>query len=205
MDLSWATILGFLSTALIVEMTPGPNMVWLALLSATEGRRTAFAAMIGIALGLAVQGALAAAGIGAVLQTYPAAYQALRWAGAGYLLWLAWESWRDAGHPEHHQRGGGETPAQAFRSGLMTNLLNPKAALFYLAILPGFLSASSGIKEAAALVVLYLLVATAVHLAIAVAAAEARRFFNNPIASARLHRIQSGALVLVCLWVIWKT
>ncbi len=205
MDLSWATLVGFLTTALIVEITPGPNMVWLALLSATEGRRVGLAAVAGIALGLGVQGALAAAGVGALLQAYPASYLVLRWAGVGYLSWLAWQSWQDASNPDHLQPGGGETPGQAFKAGLLTNLLNPKAAVFYLAILPGFLSASAGVIEASVLVAVYLLVATGIHLGIALAAAEARRFFANPRASARLHRVQALTLVLVSAWVIFKT
>lgn len=180
-------------------------MIWLGLLAATEGRRTAFAAVAGIALGLTVQGVLAALGLGVVFQAYPAAYQSLRWAGVAYLLWLAWESWHDASNPAHHQPGGGETPAEAFRAGLLTNLLNPKAALFYLAILPGFLPALAGRTEAGLLVGLYLAVATAVHLGIVLAAAATRRLIDTPHTSARLHRLQAVALVLVSFWVIWKT
>lgn len=205
MDLGLAELAGFLLTVLIIEVTPGPNMVWLALLAATEGRRAAFAAVAGITLGLAVQGALAVAGVSAVFQVWPAAYQALRWAGVGYLLWLAWDSWQDAGNPAHLAPGGGETPAEAFRSGLLTNLLNPKAALFYLAMLPGFLPKGSGSPEATRLVVIYLAVASTIHLGIALAATRARRIVENPVAAARLHRVQAAALVLVALWVLAKT
>ena len=127
-------LLPFAATALVIELTPGPNMVWLALLAATEGRRPALAAVAGVALGLAAMGGLLSLGIGALIETQPALLAVLRWAGVGFLLWLAWESWRDAGRPAHHQPGGGETPAQAFVRGLLTNLLNPKAALFFLLI-----------------------------------------------------------------------
>jgi threonine/homoserine/homoserine lactone efflux protein len=204
-DLGLAGPAGFLLTVLIVEITPGPNMVWLALLAATEGRRAAFAAVAGITLGLAVQGVLAVAGVSAVFQVWPAAYQTLRWAGVGYLLLLAWRSWQDAGNPAHLASGGGETPAEVFRAGLLTNLLNPKAALFYLAMLPGFLPNTSGWPEAARLVVIYLAVASSIHLVIALASARARRIMENPVASARLHRVQAAALVLVALWVLAKT
>lgn len=205
MDLDLATLGGFLLTVLIVEVTPGPNMVWLALLSASSGRRAGLAAVGGITLGLAVQGALAVAGIGAVFAAFPAAYQALRLAGVAYLLWLGWQSWRDAATPEHHLPGHGETAAQAFRSGLLTNLLNPKAALFYLALLPGFLPPDSGLSDAALLVVLYLAVASSIHLLIAVAALRTRRWVEDPAASARLHRVQAVALGLVALWVLART
>lgn len=205
MDLTAGALAGFLLTVLIVEITPGPNMVWLALMSATEGRRTGMAAVAGITLGLALQGALAMAGISALFEAVPAAYQALRWAGVGYLLWLGWQSWRDAGNPAHHRPGGGETPGAAFRSGLVTNLLNPKAALFYLAMLPGFLPQTGRWPDAALLVLLYLVVASSVHLGICLAAAKARRIAEDPVASARLHRVQALALGLVALWVLAKT
>ena len=205
MDLTLAALAAFLLTVLIVEITPGPNMIWLALLSATEGRRTGLAAVAGITLGLALQGALAAAGISAFVQSFPMAYQALRWVGVGYLLWLGWQSWRDAGRPDHHLPGGGETPAQAFRAGLVTNLLNPKAALFYLALLPGFLPPAAGLADMSLLVLIYLAVASGLHLVICLAAAEARRLVENPAVSARLHRVQAVALALVAVWVLAQT
>lgn len=205
MDLNDPLLAAFLATAVMVEITPGPNMLWLALMAVTEGRRTALAAVAGVALGLAVQGALAAAGVSILVQSYPALYQALLWGGAAYLLWMAWESWKDADDPLHHQPGGGETVAKAFSAGLITNLLNPKAALFYLALLPGFLPTDSQPADAALLVSLYVLVATAIHLAIVLAAATARRLFNTPKLSARLHRVQALGLVLVSLWIILKT
>lgn len=205
MDLEGARIAGFLLTVLVVEITPGPNMVWLALLSATEGRRAGLAAVSGITLGLALQGMLAVAGIGVLFEMLPAAYQAVRWAGVGYLLWLALESWRDAGNPAHHQPGGGDGPWAAFRSGLVTNLLNPKAALFYLALLPGFLPPGAVWTATATLVALYLVVAVLAHLAICLAAAQTRRMTENPVTSARLHRVQALALIVVAAWVLAGT
>lgn len=204
MDLTGASVAAFIATAVMVEITPGPNMLWLALLAVTEGRRTALAAVAGIALGLAVQGALAAAGVSVVVQGFPALYKALVWGGAGYLLWLAWQSWKDAADPLHHQPGGGETAVEAFRAGLVTNLLNPKAALFYLALLPGFLPVENQPMDAAILVAVYVAVATAIHLGITMAAATARRLFNTAAISARLHRVQALGLVLVSLWIILK-
>lgn len=205
MDLTEVSLAGFLLTVLIVEITPGPNMVWLGLLSATEGRRTGLAAVAGITFGLALQGALAVAGISALLQSLPLAYQGLRWAGVVYLLWLGWQSWRDADTPGHHRPGGGETPAQAFLSGLLTNLLNPKAAFFYLAMVPGFLPHGSGAAEMFVLVLIYLAVACAVHLAICLAAAHGQRLVENPATSALLHKVQAVALVLVSVWVLAQT
>ena len=88
--------ISFAFAAVLVELTPGPNMAWLALLAATEGRARGFAAVAGVALGLGLMGAAAALGLAALVQTQPQVYQALRWAGMLYLLWLALEAWRAA-------------------------------------------------------------------------------------------------------------
>lgn len=198
-------LLPFAATALVIELTPGPNMIWLALLAATEGRRPAPAAVAGVALGLAAMGGLLSLGIGALIEARPALLSVLRWAGVGFLLWLAWESWRDAGNRAHHRPGGGDTPAQAFVRGLLTNLLNPKAALFFLLILPGFLPAGAGRVEGTVLAAVYVGIATAIHLAVVAAAATAGRLAADPAISARLHRIGAATLILMALWVAVET
>jgi threonine/homoserine/homoserine lactone efflux protein len=100
------TLAGFALTSVLIELTPGPNMAWLAVLAATEGRRQGYAAVAGVALGLGLVGAIAALGLAAVLQTSPLAYQTLRWAGVAYLLWMAYEAWRGADAPEDHAAAG---------------------------------------------------------------------------------------------------
>ena len=131
----WAFVLA----SALIELTPGPNMAWLAIVGATEGRRPAYAAVAGVALGLAVIGLAAALGVAALVTTSPALYSGLRWGGVVYLLWLAWDSWRDV-DGEAEARIAGRRLALYFRRGLVTNLLNPKAAVFYVAVLPGFTS-----------------------------------------------------------------
>lgn len=200
-DLAAAPVAAFAATALVIELTPGPNMIWLALLSATEGRRTGLAATAGVAAGLGLMGLALTLGLGAVLAAHPAALDTLRWGGVALLLWLAWESLRDAGDARHHRPGGGETAGQAFGRGFLTNLLNPKAALFYLLILPGFLPHDSARGAAAVLATLYVAIATGVHLAIVLTAGLAGRLAEDPALSARLHRIAAAALALLALWV----
>ncbi|MEZ5799562.1 MAG: LysE family translocator [Nitratireductor sp.] len=119
-------------------MTPGPNMTYLAIVAAGEGRRYGFMSVAGVALGLGLIGIAAALGITAVLQNSVLAWEILRWAGVLYLLWLAWEGWRGDNETvvgNHGQNRGW----LHFRRGLVTNLLNPKAAIFYVAVLPAFL------------------------------------------------------------------
>ena len=87
----------FLIAAIVMELTPGPNMAWLALLSAREGRRAGFVAVAGIALGLSLLAIAASAGFAALIDTYPLLYEAIRWAGVLFLLYLAFEAWRGEG------------------------------------------------------------------------------------------------------------
>ena len=137
--LTWATLAGFMLTSALIEITPGPNMVYLAVVAATDGRRPGFAAVAGVALGLAVVGLITALGVAMAINASPVLFQTLRWAGVVYLLYLAWDGWRDAGDGVEHAALGSSL-AKYFGRGLVTNLLNPKAAAFYIAVLPGFVS-----------------------------------------------------------------
>ena len=79
--LTWAAIAGFALTSMLIELTPGPNMAYLAVVSATQGRRPGFAAVAGVALGLSIVGLAAALGLAALIGASPVLYQALRWGG----------------------------------------------------------------------------------------------------------------------------
>lgn len=88
---------GFALAVLLIELTPGPNMAWLAGLSLAEGRRTGLAAVAGVTIGLAANALLAALGATTLLSGNALAWDVLRYGGGAFMLWLAWESWRDAG------------------------------------------------------------------------------------------------------------
>lgn len=199
-----ATLAGFALTSLLIELTPGPNMAYLALLAATEGRRPGYAAVAGVALGLAVVGVAAALGLAALIAASPFAYQALRWAGVGYLLWLAWEGWRGTTEADQFAKAGSSL-AVYFRRGLITNLLNPKAAVFYVSILPGFLMSGASVFDVITLSAVYVAVATAVHTAIVTGAGTARAWLGNPARERIIRRMLALALVGVAIWVVWKT
>jgi threonine/homoserine/homoserine lactone efflux protein len=190
----------FVVAALVIELTPGPNMAWLALVAAEQGRATAFAAVAGVTLGLGFYAAAGVAGAAQAVLQAPALYQALRWAGVGYLLWLAWAAWRAAPVAQASVRAG-----SAFRRGLIANLLNPKAALFYLTVTPAFVRPDHGdaARQLLALGVIHLTIATAVHLAIVTAAAR----FAGRLARTGLldRRVGAGLLVAVAVWTAWAS
>jgi RhtB (resistance to homoserine/threonine) family protein len=137
-------LLAFALTALVIEITPGPNMTYLAALSLSRGMRTGFAAVAGIALGLMTYGVIAAFGLAAAIDHSPWLYGLLRWGGVAYLLWLAWDAWSGKEDASPGRTVGADArPWPAFRRGLITNLLNPKVGVFYVALLPQFLPPGS--------------------------------------------------------------
>lgn len=173
-------LLGFALAVLLIELTPGPNMAWMAGLAATEGRRVGFAAMWGVALGLLLNGLFAALGLAALLQAEPRIWTALRMAGAAMMVWLSVETWRGAGDPAHSARGS-KSVKRAFLSGLMINLFNPKAYIFFVVMAPQFLGGQPlGMRQAAALTAISVTVATIIHGAIIIAGAHAHDWLADP-------------------------
>lgn len=198
--------LSFVATSLIIESTPGPNMAYLAVLSATYGRKAGFAAVLGIAAGLLTVGLAAALGVAALISSSTLAYQLLRWCGIFYLFWLAWDGWKEESESSPGKADGAVQRSKFFRRGFIVNLLNPKAAVFYMAILPGFIdTSSSAAPQALLLTVTYVLVATAMHSLIVVMAGTAQKLLENRLHRQTARRILSAALALIALWFAWET
>lgn len=205
-ELSATTLLSFVTTCLVIELTPGPNMGYLALISASRGRRAGYAATAGVALGLLLVGLAAALGLAAAIEASPVLYQLLRWAGVLYLLWLAWDGWHKSGAPEADGAGDITEDATFFLRGLMTNVLNPKAALFYVAVLPGFVDqARPVIAQTVWLSVIFVLIATAIHLTIVTLAGATERFLAEPGRRVLVRRVLSVALGGIALWFAWSS
>jgi len=135
-----ATLLTFMGAAVILYLTPGADMMFTIASGIAGGPRAGAAAAAGISLGVACHVALAAVGLAAIVEASPAAYDAIRYAGVAYLLWLAWQMW----HATPDTATGAGTVARAFRRGFVTNILNPKVALFVLAFLPQFTTPGAG-------------------------------------------------------------
>ena len=193
----------FALASFLIELTPGPNMTYLALVAAQEGRRAGFATVAGIALGLALVGAIAGVGVAELIQASTFAYETLRWAGVLFLLYLAWEGW-SAGTDV--VSAGGVARGRYFIRGLMTNLLNPKAAVFYIAVLPTFVLAGEPVlAQTLLLTALYVAVATLVHAAIVLLAGMLEPFLNDPKRERMARRVLSAMLALVAVWFGWST
>ena len=208
MTASATSLLAFVIACAIVEITPGPNMAYLAALSLSRGAAVGLAAVAGVALGLSVYGIAAAFGVAAIIENSSFLYEALRWGGVIYLLWLAWEAWATAGdigpdqaRVENHAR------ASAFRRGLITNLLNPKAAVFYVAMLPEFVNVAAGNVTAQTLKLsaIYVGIATAIHALIVLSAGFVGRHVGDTRRIAMIRRSLAIGLVAVAAWLAFST
>jgi threonine/homoserine/homoserine lactone efflux protein len=191
----------FAFAALIIELTPGPNMTYLAIVSVSNGWRAGFATVLGVALGLTIVGIVAAFGVAALIQSSDALYATLRWAGVVYLLWLAYEGWRggEAG-------SGPPDDARNFKRGLVTNLLNPKAAVFYVAVLPNFIDPGKPVlSQTLILSAVYVAIATAVHGSIVLLGGSLAPLLTNPARETVVRRTLSLLLALVAGWFAWST
>lgn len=137
---SW---LAYALISLGMVLTPGPNMIYLISRSICQGRAAGFISLGGVALGFLVYMLCAALGITALVMAVPFAYDALRFGGALYLAYLAWQAVRPGGRsPFQVQRLPHDSPRKLFTMGLVTNLLNPKVAVMYLSLLPQFIDPS---------------------------------------------------------------
>lgn len=190
----------FLLTTLLIELTPGPNMAWLALTSASHGRRSGFAAVAGIALGLALLAAASAVGLAELATRSPVVFGLLRYAGVAYLLWLAWKAW--TGEDELSPDIANQDALGAwFRHGLLLNLLNPKAAVFFITVLPAYISAEVSIApQTAVLSASYVAIATAIHLFIVAFAGHTHKWISAGNRSHVIRRVFAGLLAAIAIW-----
>lgn len=142
---SVATLLAFGLIALGLVLMPGPNMLYLASRSISQGRKAGLISLAGIGVGFLFYMLCAALGITALVFAIPYAYDALRLGGAVYLGYLAWQALKPGGRAPFAVRAlSPDSPRRLFAMGLVTNLLNPKAAVLYLSLLPQFVVPGKG-------------------------------------------------------------
>jgi threonine/homoserine/homoserine lactone efflux protein len=134
----------FVAIAALLTITPGADMAMVGRSVVTGGRREGLATTLGILAGCLIWAIVSAAGVAAVLAASETAYDALRLAGAAYLVWLGAQSlvaaWRGEHRSPEGQEGRRRRSRSAFRQGLLTNLFNPKIAIFYSTFLPQFIA-----------------------------------------------------------------
>jgi threonine/homoserine/homoserine lactone efflux protein len=135
----------FVVASVLLVLTPGPNLLYLISRTLCQGTTAGLVSLAGTTTGFVVHVLAAALGLSAVFLAVPVAYDALRLAGAAYLLYLAWDAVRPgSGGVFAPRRLPAAPPAKLYRMGLVTSILNPKVALFYLALFPQFVTPARG-------------------------------------------------------------
>ena len=177
-------MLVFGGAALVMVLTPGPNMIYLISRSICQGRKAGVISLFGVAAGFLVHMFAAAIGLTALFMAVPMAYEALKWAGAAYLLYLAWQAARPGAKSPFEARDlPNDPPRKLFLMGFLTNVLNPKIAVFYLSIFPQFVSPEHGsvFLQSILLGCVQIIISFTVNLLIALSAAKLALWFaRNP-------------------------
>ncbi len=140
-------LFAFLIATAIFSYMPGPSMLYAAAQTISRGRRAGWMASLGIHIGGYVHVFAAALGISVLFNTVPILYSLIKFAGAGYLIWLGIQFFRSSHHLSEDQIDTGkmETPKIAFWQSITVEVLNPKTAMFYIAFLPHFVDPSGGL------------------------------------------------------------
>ena len=195
---SSTSLLAFALVALAMVLTPGPNMIYLISRSITQGRIAGIISLGGVALGFVFYMLCAAFGITALLFAVPYAYEALKFAGAAYLLWLAWQAVRPNGRsPFEVKQLPADSPRKLFAMGFVTNLLNPKIAMLYLALLPQFIDPAIGsvLTQSIAFGLVQIAVSVSVNAMIAIAAGLIATFLATRPTWLKLQRWLMGTVL----------
>ena len=183
-----ATLILFAIATFLLTVSPGPGVLYVTARSVSQGRRAGFVSMFGIEAGEIVWIAAAATGVAALLAASESALDVLRYAGAAYLIYLGVQRWREVDQPAAPERTS--VPAM-FAQGLLTQLVNPKVAVFFVAFLPQFLDPTRAVaSQVAALGLVYIAIAVAVDTCYVLAAsAVSSRFMRSAVARRRSGRI----------------
>lgn len=194
----FASLLAFAAIALAMVLTPGPNMLYLISRSICQGRTAGMISLGGVALGFIFYMLCAAFGITALVLAVPYAYDVIRFTGALYLLWLAWQAVRPGGRSPFQVKDlPADSPRKLFAMGFLTNLLNPKIAVMYLSLLPQFIHPANGsvLGQALVLGAVQIAISIIVNSLIVVSAASIAVFLTQRPAFAVAQRWIMGTVL----------
>ncbi|MGC0366188.1 threonine/homoserine/homoserine lactone efflux protein [Rhodococcus sp. 27YEA15] len=195
-----ASVAGVALVATAMVLTPGPNMIYLISRSISQGRRAGLISLAGVVLGFLFYLAATGAGLTVVFVAVPTLFTVVKIAGALYLGWLAWSMVRPGGTSAFEV---GDTPRHSnvrlFGMGLTTNLLNPKIALMYAALIPQFVNPAAGPlwQQVAVLGAVQIAVAASINALIVCGAAAMSRFLTARPSWLRAQKWLAGGVLAV--------
>lgn len=196
--ISSGAVLGVAVIALGLVLTPGPNMIYLVSRTIAQGRAAGLVSLAGVAVGFGCYLVAATMGLASLFQAVPTTYHVVKIAGALYLGLLAWQTVRPGGRSAFEPTDvGGHSRRRLFSWGLVTNLLNPKIALMYAALLPQFVDPADGPvwRQLVQLGTVQIVVALAVNALIVLTAAGLAGYLHERPRVLRMQRWLSGTLL----------
>ncbi|ABM59090.1 LysE family translocator [Verminephrobacter eiseniae] len=195
---AFENLAGVAIIALGMVLTPGPNMVYLTSRAISQGRMAGMISLAGVALGFVCYLLASGLGLAALFKAVPVAYDIIRIAGALYLGYLAWNMLKPKGvSPFEARELPPHSPRRLFMMGLVTNLLNPKIALMYAALIPQFIDPSAGstFQQFTQLGLIQIAIAVTVNGMIVLAASTVSSFLVKRPSVMRIQRWLSGAVL----------
>lgn len=198
---SGTTIALFMASALALNLTPGPAVLFILSRAMGEGRNAALVSVLGLATASIVQASAAAFGLAALLLAAPLAFAILRYCGAAYLIWLGLRGFFSggiAGLAEGIERRRGGSLLRAYWQGFLTDLLNPKLLLFFFSLLPLFVDPSRGPagRQMLLLGLLFQVTGVPTNLAVACAGGSLARLLARSRFWARVQRFFASAVLV---------
>ena len=216
-----SSLLAFVPVALLLTLIPGADTALVTRNALALGLRGARWTILGILTGCLIHATASALGLSAILATSARAYEAVKLAGAAYLVWIGIQSIRHAGsdrgygsldsarddrgrHPERAKRVEGSAPDHPFMQGLLTNILNPKVALFYLTFLPQFIPAGAPVLRTSLLLAMIHNVLGFAWLSLYARFVDRlRSALTRPVVKGWLERVTGGVLVTIGARLAW--
>ena len=201
-----ASLLAFIPVALLLTLIPGADTALVTRNALALGLRGARWTILGIATGCLLHATASALGLSAILATSARAYEVVKLVGAAYLIWIGVQSVRKAGSPPATPESPGLAPqgSDPFMQGFLTNLLNPKVALFYLTFLPQFIPAGAPVLRTSLLLAMIHNVLGFAWLSLYARFVDTlRSALTRPVVKAWLERVTGGALVLLGARLAW--
>ena len=191
MELS--TVLAFLGASIILTLMPGPDNLFVLAQSITQDKKAGIATSFGLCTGLLVHIGAAVLGISAIIYQSTVIFSIVKFAGAAYLLYLAWQSFQAKGDPFTLDQQNAQAYVALYRKGILMNILNPKVSLFFLALLPQFVNTSNGHVALQMLIlgIIFLIQALFLFSVFSIFAGKVRKvIIGKPAIAKRLNMVQ---------------
>ena len=192
------TVIYFLTASVLLTLAPGPDNMYLLAKSLASGAKSGVALSGGLASGIVFHTGLVMLGAAALIKASPFAFMALKFAGAGYLLYLAWQAFHEQGDLELGQNNDTLAYGALYRRGVLMNILNPKVLLFFLAFLPQFVDTGSEqlALQIALLGAVFALQAFVIFAFIAICAGRVRAFISKTRNLNRILGVVQGVVLV---------